>query len=165
MFVIIWIKTGILLIGKINPDNITDGNKDVIVAIWNATCWEDAMLDTKIPKFEAENKKRSVVKNNNKMLPLIVNPNIIWLTITIDAEIIKPIIEYGIDLPNNNSKDLVGETYICSMVPRSFSLTIEREIDITAVITRIIAISPGIKNSVDFNSGLNQNTGSRSMGV
>ena len=49
IFVVIWIITGILSIGKINPDKRVAGNNEAKVATEKATCCESDMAEIKIP--------------------------------------------------------------------------------------------------------------------
>ena len=59
-----------------------------------------------------------------------------------------------------SSAGFTGETMICSMVWRSFSRTIEREVATTAESIMSIATSPGTRNLALCTSGLNQMRGS-----
>ena len=76
----------------------------------------------------------------------------------------KEITEYGITFPNMSSIGETGETFICSIVPSSFSLTIDMAVITTERVIKMEATRPGINPSLVFRSGLNQNIGSKSIG-
>src|SRR3989304_8001002 len=71
----------------------------------------------------------------------------------------------GMVFPTINSKEPRGETFSCSREPSSFSLTMDKQVKITAVKIKIIESRPGIKNLVVLSSGLYQNTGRGSIGI
>ena len=54
----------------------------------------------------------------------------------------------------------MGAIRTCSIVPRSFSRTIDSAVETTAVIIEINAISPGTRKTVLRSSGLYQTRGS-----
>lgn len=47
---------GIFSIGNINPDKIIEGESDIKVANWNATCRVLAIVETNNPRFKTENR-------------------------------------------------------------------------------------------------------------
>ena len=49
-----------------------------------------------------------------------------------------------------------GETAICSMVPRSFSRTMEKAVEVVRMTMRMKAINPGRRNRALLSSGLYQ---------
>ena len=63
---------------------------------------------------------------------------------------------YGIIFPTMSSTGLMGETSICSIVFLSFSLTMESDVAMTAVIARTKPMSPGTRNFALLSSGLYQ---------
>ena len=67
---------------------------------------------------------------------------------------------YGSVLPTTYDTVLMGAIRTCSHVPRSFSLTTERAVEIVPVIIPMNPISPGTRKSVLRSSGLNQMRGS-----
>ncbi len=68
--------------------------------------------------------------------------------------------KYGMLLPTTNANVSIGAIRTCSIVPLSFSRTIESAVEMTAVIIKMYAISPGTRNSVLRSSGLYQMRGS-----
>jgi hypothetical protein len=151
--------------GKINPERINEGRRVTKVATEKATCWESAITETRIPMPVEADKNSKVVKNKRIILPLISTPNRKYPTMRIMAALNKDRIRYGSILPEINSKELIGETFICSMVPLSFSLTSDKETLIAAVIRSIIAMRPGIRKRVVCRSGLYQKRASNSIGT
>ena len=75
IFVKTWITTGILSIGKINPDKMNDGRNETNVAIWKATCCVSATDETKIPKLSDAKRNIKVETNRRMMFPLTGIPN------------------------------------------------------------------------------------------
>ena len=154
-----------LSIGKINPERITDGRRVANVAIEKATCCESAITETRIPMPVDADKKSKVVRNKRIILPFISTPNKKYPTIRIMAALKRESRRYGKIFPAMSSKEFIGETFICSIVPLSFSLTRDKETLIAAVIRRIIAIRPGIRNRVVCRSGLYQKRVCKSIGT
>ena len=72
----------------------------------------------------------------------------------------REIMKYGIVLPTTNIDASSGAIRTCSIVPRSFSRTIDSAVETTAVIIVMYAISPGTRNRVLRSSGLYQMRGS-----
>ena len=67
--------------------------------------------------------------------------------------------KYGIVLPTTNIDASSGAMRTCSIVPRSFSRTIDRAVEMAAEIIAMYAIRPGTRNSVLRSSGLYQTRG------
>src|SRR5579871_6083071 len=72
---------------------------------------------------------------------------------------------YGTVLPAMNDAVEIGAMRTCSIVPRSFSRTIDRAVEMTAVIIEMNAMSPGTRNTVLLSSGLYQTRGTTVMGA
>ena len=68
--------------------------------------------------------------------------------------------KYGTVLPATKDAASSGAIRTCSIVPRSFSRTMERAVETTAVIIAMYAMSPGTRNSVLRSAGLYQTRGS-----
>ena len=64
--------------------------------------------------------------------------------------------KYGTVLPTTYANGPTGDIRTCSIVPTSFSRTIESAVETTAVSIAMYAISPGTRNSVLRSSGLYQ---------
>ena len=75
MLVNTWIAIGIVSTGKINPERMNDGSSDVTLAAWNATCWESATVEIKIPNPNAANRNVRVPNSSKNIFPLITIPN------------------------------------------------------------------------------------------
>ena len=75
----------------------------------------------------------------------------------------SPMSRYGTVFPTISSSGCTGETVSCSMVPRSFSRTMERAVDMTADIMRMRTISPGTRKLALRSSGLKSTRGRKSM--
>ena len=58
----------------------------------------------------------------------------------------------------------IGAMRTCSQVPRSFSRTIDSDVETTALIMTMKPMRPGTRNSVLWSSGLYQIRGSTAMG-
>ena len=114
------------------------------------------MVDTSSPCPSAAHTNNNVAKNNNRRLPFTVTSNMIYAATNTRAAATSEISAYGIILPSIRLSGLTGETSICSIVFRSFSLTIESAVAITPVIAKMKAISPGTRNFALFISGLYQ---------
>ena len=67
-------------------------------------------------------------------------------------------------MPKTYTAGLTGAILTCSIVPRSFSRTIESAVEMTAVIIAIYAMSPGTRNNVLRSCGLYQTRGSSATG-
>ena len=63
---------------------------------------------------------------------------------------------YGMILPIIISSGRIGDTRICSMVPRSFSLTMLSAVRIAPTIIMMTAMTPGTMKLTLFSSGLYQ---------
>ena len=74
------------------------------------------------------------------------------------------ITKYGIVLPMTYDTVEIGAMRTCSQVPRSFSRTIDSEVDTTALIMTMKPMRPGTRNRVLWSSGLYQMRGSTTMG-
>jgi hypothetical protein len=70
------------------------------------------------------------------------------------------ITKYGIVFPTTYDTVLMGAMRTCSHVPRSFSRTIESDVEITPLIITMNPIKPGTRNNVLLSSGLYQMRGS-----
>ena len=70
---------------------------------------------------------------------------------------------YGSVFPTTNASVEIGAIRTCSIVPLSFSRTMDSAVEITAVIIEMNAIRPGTRKTVLRSSGLYQTRGSTAM--
>lgn len=66
IFVISCKRYGMLSIGNIKPDNNSDGKSEKKVASVNATCWESAITEIRIPTEVHAARKIIMLMNNNQ---------------------------------------------------------------------------------------------------
>ena len=123
-----------LEIGKMKPDSISVGRNEISSAIWNATCCVSATVEISRPVPSAPTRNSDSATSSASQLPRIGRPNS-----TIDARMISAadaseMRKYGMVLPTTNEKVSIGAIRTCSIVPLSFSRTIDSAVEMTAVI-------------------------------
>ena len=92
------------------------------------------MLEIRRPSPSAPTRYSDVVSRSSSQDPRIGNPNITIATSTMAIADANEITKYGIVLPSTNDKALIGAIRTCSIVPRSFSRTMESAVETTDVI-------------------------------
>src|SRR5919197_5404400 len=153
-----------LEIGKMNPDSINVGRNDDSKAAWKATCCVSANVEITSPVPSAPTMNSDNASRSENQFPRMGNWNRTIAASTISAADASEIRKYGMVLPTTNENVSIGAIRTCSIVPTSFSRTIEMAVEMTAVIIRMYAISPGTRNSVLRSSGLYQMRGSTDTG-
>ena len=113
-------------------------------------------METSTPVPSAPTRNAASTTDTATQLPRIGRSNS-----TIDARITAMPVScdstrYGTVLPTTNASVEIGAMRICSMVPFSFSRTIDNAVETTAVIIEMYEISPGTRYSVLRSSGLYQ---------
>ena len=116
------------------PDSMIVGSSEISSAIWNATCCVSATVEISSPVPSAPTRNSDSASSSASQLPRIGRPNS-----TIDARMISAaeaseIRKYGMVLPTTNENVPIGAIRTCSIVPISFSRTIDSAVEATAVI-------------------------------
>ena len=130
----IWSACGMLEIGKMKPDSMIVGSSEISSAIWNATCCVSATVEISRPVPSAPTRKSDSATSSGSQLPRIGRPNSTIEARMISAADVSEIKKYGIVLPITNENVSIGAIRTCSIVPASFSRTIESAVEVTAVI-------------------------------
>ena len=145
---------GMLVIGKIKPDNKTVGNISPNNESIRAVCWVAATVEINIPRLKAVtiNKRHSASKR--KTLPLTGTLKMRYAINKMKAALRIDKIINGTNFPTMIIAGFSGETNRISMVPSSFSLVMEMEDNMAETNIKIMVITPGTNIDTLFSSGL-----------
>jgi hypothetical protein len=132
-----------LAIGNTKPDNIIVGRNDASTASWNATCCESARVEIISPRPSAPARYNDRARISRIHEPFIGSPKSPIDASTIASDVASEMAKYGNVLPMMYSPVPSGAILTCSIVPRSFSRTTERDVEMTAEIMPMYAMRPG----------------------
>ena len=145
---------GIFSIGNINPLRIMVGSIVTPRDINMAVCWVFELIEINNPNANDVKINRRLSAYKSKILPFTGRCNSSQLNNKMDVTFISETITYGTNLEKITINGWKGETNNTSMVPSSFSRTIEMDVIITQISHMIMDIIPGIKTNSPFISGL-----------
>ena len=103
-------------------------------ASWNATCCVSDAVEISSPVASAPIRNSDSATSSAIQEPRIGRPKSTIDARTMSAADAREIRKYGIVLPTTNENVSIGAIRTCSIVPISFSRTIESAVEATAVI-------------------------------
>src|SRR5690554_3131479 len=145
---------GIFSRGNIKPVNRIDGTSIPIREISIADCWETVLFEINKPNESAVIINRVLMAYNRIILPLTGTPNTNTLSNKMTVRLMSDKARYGSAFETITKNGLNGDTSNTSIVPLSFSLTMETEVISTQTSSRIRDITPGTKLMADLSPGL-----------
>src|ERR1035437_7464707 len=146
--------TGIFSIGNMYPLNNIVGNIIPIKEINIADCCEEVTVEINNPKESAVIINNVLSKTRSKILPLIGRSSAYTLSKSMAVRLTSERNKYGIAFEMITIKGFIGDTNNISIVPISFSRTIETEVIITQTSNNTMAMTPGTKLGEPLRSGL-----------
>src|ERR1700676_5223091 len=135
---------GIFSNGNINPVNMIVGSIMPIMEINKAVCCALVELEMSNPSERQVKINNAVSTYKSNRLPLTSMCNRKMDNSRIIVKFTRDNMKYGTALAINTMTGLKGETNRISIVPNSFSLTMETEVRAVQTSIRISAITPGI---------------------
>ena len=133
-----------LRIGNVNPDSMNAGwmkkNASII-----ACCCVRLIVDRNSPAPSVLSRNNAAVKARNRALPRNGTWNSSSASAVTSTESAKPTSANGIVFPSISSIGRMGVTMICSIVPISFSRTIDSAVRISVTIMMMFTSTPGTK--------------------
>ena len=155
-----------LAIGKMKPDRMNVGSSEISRPIRKASACESTSVDTSSPVPRAPTRKSATAAEQQQ--PGARAPagrRAPWPRAMMSNADEQRDDEVGDRLADDVRHGVeIGAMRTCSQVPRSFSRTIDSEVETTALIITMKPMRPGTRNSVLCSSGLYQMRGSTAMG-
>ncbi len=136
---------GIFSIGNIMPDNIITGIMNTMPDTSNAAICVSTMVDTNNPSASASKIYTNEVTTNAVNDPERGNPSAYFEINSMAVKSMHESRKYGIILAITIIPGRIGETSKISIVPVSFSLTIDTDVSIAHISIKISPMMPGTK--------------------